>query len=409
MSNVKLGLAFVVGWFLCGLLTPHFYHPDDPTAALQLRPPSPILGNTTSDAPCQEKAPVAPAMGSDSGKLSRSAATTSLEASSEEVFVPQTSSRCEFLWDSRCRRPPFKAFDTGKRANTSCLSRLGTPPPVVLLAALPRTGSSLLKSSLEFATGVRVASAAEGQCNARMYSFIESTFPFRRQNVPASCSFWLNKNTRSRPNVGNVWGVVVVVRNPYRWIDDLFDSSVDTLPAAAGNESNWVPFLHRYSHMWRAFVEHWLLHDTGSPLWEQRAAGVGFEHTWEEGPIPETTPRSTPGPRYYFLRYESLVKDPKEAALRILDWAKAVVVPDGSTSTQSRIMERAERCANYGNVVGRMAKAHQEPVFGFGPRFRVTENESSNSTQWETRRVVYDHTMPYLCETGNRPPQELAC
>jgi hypothetical protein len=30
-----------------------------------------------------------------------------------------------------------------------------------------------------------------------------------------------------------------------------------------------------------------------------------------------------------------------------------------------------QRCVNYGNVLGRMARAHQEPMYGFGPRFKV--------------------------------------
>ena len=100
----------------------------------------------------------------------------------------------------------------------------------VAIAALPRTGSALLKTALEFATGVRVGQAFEGQCSTKMYGFVETTYPFRRASVPPGCSFWLNRHVRTKPSVANVWGTVVIVRSPYRWLDDLFDSQ-ETLPS----------------------------------------------------------------------------------------------------------------------------------------------------------------------------------
>jgi len=39
----------------------------------------------------------------------------------------------------------------------------------------------------------------------------------------------------------------------------------------------------------------------------------------------------------------------------------------------------------------------------------VSEEEPASSSQWERRKVVFDHTMPYLCALGNRPPKELDC
>jgi hypothetical protein len=63
-----------------------------------------------------------------------------------------------------------------------------------------------------------------------MYGFVETTYPFRRASVPPGCSFWLNRHVRTKPSVANVWGTVVIVRSPYRWLDDLFDSQ-ETLPS----------------------------------------------------------------------------------------------------------------------------------------------------------------------------------
>ena len=37
------------------------------------------------------------------------------------------------------------------------------------------------------------------------------------------------------------------------------DLNATFMHTQARNESDWDPFLRRYSHMWRAFVEHWLL------------------------------------------------------------------------------------------------------------------------------------------------------
>jgi hypothetical protein len=232
MYNIKIGLAFILGWFMCGLFTPHLMDQSGSLSGepmLQARPVA--LPNATKCAGSHEvkvgdnAAVEAPSADAKSDAADR--------VDSTEAFAPRTSSRCEFLWDAsaRCRRPPFKAFDISKRANLTCMAG-GPLPPVVVIAALPRSGSSVLKTALEFATGVRVGMAAEGQCNARMFSFIESTYPYRRENVPASCSFWLNKNVRTKPNVANVWGVVVIVRSPYRWIDDLFSSS-DILPVVS--------------------------------------------------------------------------------------------------------------------------------------------------------------------------------
>jgi len=221
MQTIKIGLAFILGWFMCGLFTPRFLEQPSGLAAgdhiLQGRHVA-VTNATRCDTPegTLEEQP----KGDAAGSISADALAA----------TPRASSRCEFLWDAsaRCRRPPFKAFDISKRANLSCVAG-GAPPPVVVIAALPRSGSSVLKTALEFATGVRVGQAAEGQCNARMFSYIETTYPYRRQNVPASCSFWFNKNIRSKPNVANVWGAVVIVRSPYRWIDDIFSSS-ETLP-----------------------------------------------------------------------------------------------------------------------------------------------------------------------------------
>ena len=97
--------------------------------------------------------------------------------------------------------------------------------------------------------------------------------------------------------------------------------------------------MRRQSHLWRGFIEHWLLKEEKTPLWEAREAAVS-ERLMEEGP--RLARRDEEGPRYFVVRYESLVKDPKEVALAIIDWSKQVLVLNRSEKTQARILERAE-------------------------------------------------------------------
>ena len=144
---------------------------------------------------------------------------------------------------------------------------------------------------------------------------------------------------------------------------------------------------------------------------------------------------------YFLLRYETLVKDPTGVVLKLLEWAKPAVVLSGATSasldrrvpgttapeaiaTQSALLDRAKRCTNYGNVVGRIAKTHRTQP-GLGTRFRVgnwvagaqaslpssiaKEQDQNAPKQLMARRIVFDHTQPYFCALGNTPPREISC
>eukprot|EP00615_Pteridomonas_danica_P004925 CAMPEP_0114334836 /NCGR_PEP_ID=MMETSP0101-20121206/4649_1 /TAXON_ID=38822 ORGANISM="Pteridomonas danica, Strain PT" /NCGR_SAMPLE_ID=MMETSP0101 /ASSEMBLY_ACC=CAM_ASM_000211 /LENGTH=239 /DNA_ID=CAMNT_0001466245 /DNA_START=209 /DNA_END=928 /DNA_ORIENTATION=- len=237
----------------------------------------------------------------------------------------------------------------------------------------------------------------------------------------------------------NVWGVVVIVRSPYRWLDDFFGNQPPS--SKFRNETEWDPFLRKYSHMWRSFVEHWLLDEEANtiPLWASRSDGVK-QHLFTEGPLREPLSDEgeegeedkgeegnhhkgseiikevkTPKINYFLVKYESLVKRPNEIALEILDWSKEVVTLN--KKSEQLLMHRAEKCGNFGNVVGRMAKSHLEPKMGLGPRFKISDDVTSDPTLkllvndlvLERRKVVYDHTIPYLCAFGHQSPQELPC
>ena len=100
------------------------------------------------------------------------------------VVARGASNRCALDWNaatSRCRRAPMPALDVSARANLSCLDRETDtfqdvlPPPVVAIAALPHSGGRLLRTGLEYATGVRiVASAEDGKCSPQRAAFIET-------------------------------------------------------------------------------------------------------------------------------------------------------------------------------------------------------------------------------------------
>jgi hypothetical protein len=139
--------------------------------------------------------------------------------------------------------------------------------------------------------------------------------------------------------------------------------------AKARNESDWDPFLRRYSHMWRGFVEHWLLAERcvgvgtcgprvaflslcfndavrslcalSGPLWEVRSLPLD-PRLMEEGPREVASADGRPRQRYFVVRSESLVKDPAQVALQVLRWAQGAIVPDGLATTPSRLLERAE-------------------------------------------------------------------
>lgn len=73
------------------------------------------------------------------------------------------------------------------------------------------------------------------------------------------------------------------------------------------------------------------------------------KHWFTEGPIledvdkNEAITKSQRRIRYFLVKYESLVKNPKEIALDILEWSKEVVGLGGEKD-QDILMERAEVC-----------------------------------------------------------------
>jgi hypothetical protein len=138
MTNIKVLLAFVSGWFVCGLVTPRFWHPPSAEVVPFSRSTPASSSNATRCDTGVEAPLVLSALKLSVGLEGASVVNASLPpagfASSDALpLLPRTSSRCEFLWDPAvgCRRPPFKAFDTSRRANTSCLGRLNGLPPVV--------------------------------------------------------------------------------------------------------------------------------------------------------------------------------------------------------------------------------------------------------------------------------------
>jgi hypothetical protein len=221
MGNIKLLFAFILGWFLCGMFTPSFLHNSSFDNIEKTK--ESMLHVTNQTVKCNEDI----ILDNENEYTNNSHRNNKFsELAVEPTEFHRSSSRCEFLWDStqRCKRPPMKPFDVSERANLSCLSKSELPPPVVALASLPRGGGALLKTALEFATGVRVAHAAEGQCNYNMHAFIETSYPYKRAKLGNACPLWFNKFIRSKPKAANVWGVVVIVRNPYRWLDDFFNN-----------------------------------------------------------------------------------------------------------------------------------------------------------------------------------------
>ena len=109
----------------------------------------------------------------------------------------------------------------------------------------------------------------------------------------------------------------------------------------------------------------------------------------------------------------------------VIEWSKAVAVLAGSNKEEGEIskdaeaartalLDRARKCTNYGNVVGRIARTHKVQP-GFGSRFRLNatsdpdDRNSAGALQLARRRVVFDHTSPYFCALGNPPPPELQC
>ncbi len=228
MSCIKHSLVFAAGWFLCGLFNGFFSTKNDYASSIRGIRVEPLSNYTIG---CDKKNMQL----ADNISTSMRPTNTSLANVHELEEVPRLipqNSRCSFGWDStRCTRPPMRPFDISSVANTSCFAYLnGSPAPVIVIAALPRSGGSVLTSAIEYATGIRVGQAFEAECNAKQYSFIETTYPFRRKVVPPGCSFWLSKYVRSKPRVARVWGVVVVIRNPYRWLGDMFGGDSEKTP-----------------------------------------------------------------------------------------------------------------------------------------------------------------------------------
>lgn len=247
--------------------------------------------------------------------------------------------------------------------------------------------------------GLRVGQAFMGECSSQKYAFIETSYPFKKKNNSQNktCVLFQGKHTRSRPRVANIWGVVVLVRNPYHWLDDLFTELIVDNP-------DWDSFIRRYSHMWRAFVEHWVIDDIGS-FWSARFSISSQKELFEEGPRVFKGSNT----RYFIIKYDTLMHSPIETAMKVLQWSKEVIFLDGLQRTQLKLIERAGRCSNYGNVVGRMASSMKVIPPGLGMRFKADANEPLNSSQWLRRRLVLDHTLPYFCLFGNEPPKELQC
>ena len=136
MTKIKILMAFVSGWFVCSLVTPRFWHPLSSDTVPLSRATSTSNANLTL---CETEVEAPPNLThnivseSEAPPLDKTPPVGGATTSTLPL-PPRTSSRCEFLWDpaSGCRRPPFKAFDTSRRANASCFGRFnGQPPPVV--------------------------------------------------------------------------------------------------------------------------------------------------------------------------------------------------------------------------------------------------------------------------------------
>ena len=241
MSYLKLLLAFICGVFACHLCTLMINHPAGTLPSSQL---SPCVNRAAVDAFFSSNLTLTrnDALATESEGGVSATSTAVMDASAADAAAPKPdvttttttqqqqqsrSNRCNLMWEpltSRCRRAPFMPVNLAG-ANLSCLNAFAGPPPVVAIAALPRSGGQVLRTALEFATGVRVVAQADnGQCNPRQYPFVETSYPFRSAKAASfkSCVLWRNRLIRNKPRVANVWGVVVIVRNPFRWLDAMF-------------------------------------------------------------------------------------------------------------------------------------------------------------------------------------------
>ena len=244
MSTLRIILAF-----LCGMIANHIMHiflfqhrsdfrQDDHAMAKHLPPctdPENQHFPTNIIAKQENRADMSSSISSSMSSLNQSAAPEFDQGAKrhKNVVEPRQSSRCWLDWnsaDSRCKRLPVRPFDASASANLSCLKEFEGPPPVVAIATLPRSGGLVLRTALEYATGVKVAQSDHGQCNPRQAAFIETSFPFRSAKSASlkACVLWRNKKLRSKPKAAKLWGVIVLVRNPYRWLDGLYGA--DDIP-----------------------------------------------------------------------------------------------------------------------------------------------------------------------------------
>jgi hypothetical protein len=101
MSNVKTGLAFVCGWFLCGLMTPRFTPPRDFDGGPSL--------NAFANASVRWVDSCTKIMINESSPQHE---LSNMESDMATV-QQKSSSRCELLEPSfGCLRPPFMQFGT---------------------------------------------------------------------------------------------------------------------------------------------------------------------------------------------------------------------------------------------------------------------------------------------------------
>ena len=224
------------------------------------------------------------------------------------------------------------------------------------------------------------------------------------------------------------------------------------------NASASDSFVRRYSNLWRAFVEHWLVVEQRGLVWpheatrhgmssklgnssikwlsveerRQRAQNDGYAQlppplsTFSSPLSPSSTNELKQGgshgssPRKYFLlTYESLVREPEVAVLGVLAWAKSAALLAGSSSSvgadglratkeareaQSSLMDRARKCTSYGNVIQRAARASRsnEQLGGASLPSREFGFEYRDQRWW---RVISDHSAPYyfgIYQSGSR-------
>lgn len=151
MTNVKIGFAFVLGWFCCGLLTPRLLSNTVLDHSVMLQPRATLNTSGVTAAKCDDESSEDPLLQTQNGSSSlvrlssiaqsalvpgNKAASAGLALGGEEsggggntVAVdeppPKISSRCEFVWDAaaRCKRPPFKVVNR-RRRRRKCLSML---------------------------------------------------------------------------------------------------------------------------------------------------------------------------------------------------------------------------------------------------------------------------------------------